>query len=222
MTKLRVLCLHGYRQDGLKLRGRIAALRRTFKSSVDFVCLDAPFTVPYEPTSIGHANSGETSGVKVKQLKWFDYSRDEAFGAERLERVEEAIEYVANCVKQQGPFDGIFGFSQGGTLVSLIMQEQVNTRGSPFSFRFAFFVSAGASSDPKYANNGKIDLPSLHVIGESDAVVDNARSLALKNLFTDAKLLMHPGGHYIPTNKEPKDAFRAFFNNLRDANGTKQ
>ena len=60
----------------------------------------------------------------MKQLKWFDYSRDEEFGDERLERVEETIEYVANYVKQQGPFDGIFGFSQGGTLASLILQRQ--------------------------------------------------------------------------------------------------
>lgn len=36
MAKFRVLCLHGYRQTGTKLRGRMAALRRAFKSSVEF------------------------------------------------------------------------------------------------------------------------------------------------------------------------------------------
>ena len=36
MIQYRVLCLHGYRQDAVKLRGRIAALRRAFKSSVEF------------------------------------------------------------------------------------------------------------------------------------------------------------------------------------------
>ena len=40
MPKLRVLCLHGYRQNALKLRGRIAAFRRAFKSTVDFGELD--------------------------------------------------------------------------------------------------------------------------------------------------------------------------------------
>jgi hypothetical protein len=35
-TKYRVLCLHGYRQNAIKLRGRIAALRRAFKASVEF------------------------------------------------------------------------------------------------------------------------------------------------------------------------------------------
>ncbi|KAG1688860.1 hypothetical protein DVH05_026882 [Phytophthora capsici] len=215
MSKLRVLCLHGYRQDGLKLRGRIAALRRTFKSSVEFVCLDAPFEVPYEPTSEEHASNGET-GESVKQLKWCDFTRDEESGQYLLTRVEEAIEYVANFVKKEGPFDGIFGFSQGGSMASMILQRQVSTAESPFAFRFAFFVSAGAVGDPKYMSDVKVDIPSLHIIGETDAVVDNERSLALKDLFVNPKVLMHPGGHYIPTNKEPKDAFRAFFKELQE------
>ncbi|KAG7387614.1 Family of serine hydrolases 3 [Phytophthora pseudosyringae] len=222
MNKFRVLCLHGYRQDALKLRGRIAALRRTFKSSVEFVCLDAPFEVPYDPTSEEHANkyeslaSGET-GENVKQLKWCDFTRDEETGQYLLTRVEEAIEYVATFVKNEGPFDGIFGFSQGGTMASLILQRQVSTPESPFAFRFAFFVSAGAVGDSKYRSDVKVDMPSLHIIGETDAVVDNERSLALKDFFVNPKVLMHPGGHYIPTNKEPKDAYRAFFKELRES-----
>ncbi|KAG7389405.1 Family of serine hydrolases 3 [Phytophthora boehmeriae] len=216
MSKCRVLCLHGYRQDALKLRGRIAALRRTFKSSVEFVCLDAPFEVPYEPTTEEHANSGET-GENVKQLKWCDFKRDEETGEFLLERVEESLEYIASFVKTEGPFDGIFGFSQGGSMASMIMQRQLSTVDSPFSFRFAIFVSAGAIGDPKYISDQKVDLPSLHIIGETDAVVGNDRSRKLMDIFVNPTLLMHPGGHYIPTNKEPKDAFRAFFKELRDA-----
>ena len=110
------------------------------------------------------------------------------------------------------------------SIVSFVVYgvTSVSTSATPFAFRFAFFVSAGACSDPTYASNVQVDLPSLHVIGESDAVVNNERSLALKGLFTHAKLLLHPGGHYIPTNKGPKDAFRAFFNDLHDARETKQ
>lgn len=43
-TKLRVLCLHGYAQNGETLRGRIAAFRRAFKSSAEFgacVCISS-------------------------------------------------------------------------------------------------------------------------------------------------------------------------------------
>ncbi|CAH0473677.1 unnamed protein product [Peronospora belbahrii] len=151
----------------------------------------------------------------MKQFKWFDYIQDEEdSGKYQLQRVEESIKYVANFVETAGPFDGIFGFSQGGTMASLILQRQVKGLDLSFAFRFAFFISAGACDDPKYASDVRVDLPSLHVIGETDAVVENDKSLALKDLFIEAKVLMHAGGHYIPTNKEPKDMFRAFFKEL--------
>lgn len=35
-NKYRVLCLHGYRQNASKLRGRISSFRRAFKSNVEF------------------------------------------------------------------------------------------------------------------------------------------------------------------------------------------
>ncbi|KAG6975747.1 hypothetical protein JG688_00002053 [Phytophthora aleatoria] len=159
---------------------------------------------------------GET-GENVSQLKWCNFTRDEETGQYLLSRVEEAIEYVANFVKKEGPFDGIFGFSQGGSMASMILQRQVSTSESPFAFRFSIFVSAGAIGDPKYMSDVKVDVPSLHIIGETDAVVDTERSLALKDLFVNPKVFMHPGGHYIPTNKEPKDAFRAFFKELQEA-----
>ncbi|CAH0514704.1 unnamed protein product [Peronospora belbahrii] len=195
MPKYRVLCLHGYRQNALKLHGRIAALRRTFKSSVEFVCLDAPFTIDYKPTLEEHATT-TSSDENMKQFKWFDYIQDEEdSGKYQLQRVEESI-------------------NQGGTMASLILQRQVKGLDLSFAFRFAFFISAGACDDPKYASDVRVDLPSLHVIGETDAVVENDKSLALKDLFIEAKVLMHAGGHYIPTNKEPKDMFRAFFKEL--------
>ncbi|CAI5703914.1 hypothetical protein KXD40_002523 [Peronospora effusa] len=222
MTKCRVLCLHGYRQDAIKFRGRIAALRRTFKSSVEFVCLDAPFPVP--DASIleeKHINSKNTN-EQVNQLKWFDFIHDTQSEHYLLERVEESLEYVANFIKKEGPFDGILGFSQGGTMASLILHKQVRDSEFPFAFRFAFFVSAGACYDQKYMINVKVDLPSLHVIGETDAVVEKKSSLALKDRFIDAKVLMHPGGHYIPTNKVVKDAFRAFFEELQQSDQNKK
>lgn len=68
-------------------------------------------------------NSG-TTGEKKTLLKWFDLSHDEMSGHKLLERVEDSLEYVATFVKQNGPFDGIFGFSQGGTMASLILHRQ--------------------------------------------------------------------------------------------------
>ncbi|TDH66566.1 hypothetical protein CCR75_006473 [Bremia lactucae] len=255
MTKLHILCLHGYRQNALKLRGRIAAFRRAFRSSVEFglsvlsiamngcahvhrwIVRQCASTLRlkchmnlhrtykpmsknllgkrYQPALMCDLGGSEEIGENVKQLKWFDFTRDNETGPNILSLVDAAIDYVANFVKNEGPFDGIFGFSQGGSMASLILQRQVNTLDSPFLFRFALFVSAGAVDDPKYRSDKKVQMPSLHIIGETDRVVPKDSSLVLKDMFINPTVLMHPGGHYIPTNKERKDALRAFFEKRR-------
>lgn len=86
----------------------------------------------------------------------------------------------------------------------------------PALFRFGIFVSAPQSRDPQYGNPElKLELPSLHVIGETDAVVAPESSKSLAAGFVDPKLFLHAGGHYVPANKEPKDAFRDFFKHLK-------
>jgi predicted esterase len=36
----------------------------------------------------------------------------------------ESIEYISKVCAEDGPFDGIFGFSQGGMMASMILQLQ--------------------------------------------------------------------------------------------------
>ena len=74
-------------------------------------------------------------------------------------------------VNENGPFDGLLGFSQGGAMLGLLcgLQQQGNL---PFSFKFAIFASAFKSrSSPHQAlYSEKITLPTLHVFGEEDQV----------------------------------------------------
>lgn len=51
MTGLRVLCLHGYRQNGTMFREKTGSLRKLLKKQVaDFVFIDAPHLIPMEET----------------------------------------------------------------------------------------------------------------------------------------------------------------------------
>lgn len=59
-----------------------------------------------------------------QQLSWFGFHIDELSGKVTLSQVDEAIAYIAKLVREQGPFDGVFGFSQGGTIASLVFQHQ--------------------------------------------------------------------------------------------------
>lgn len=85
------------------------------------------------------------------------------------------------------------------------------------TFQFGIFVSAPQSRDPNVGNPElKLEIPTLHVIGETDAVVAPESSKSLAAGFVNPNIFLHAGGHYIPTSKEPKDAFRDFFKQLKD------
>ncbi|KAL4519970.1 hypothetical protein Ndes2437B_g04392 [Nannochloris sp. 'desiccata'] len=45
-TRIRILCLHGFRQTARNFQGRTSALRRRLKHVAEFVFIDAPHTVP--------------------------------------------------------------------------------------------------------------------------------------------------------------------------------
>jgi hypothetical protein len=45
--KLRVLCLHGFRQNASSFRGRLSALRKKLKHIADMIFIDAPHELPF-------------------------------------------------------------------------------------------------------------------------------------------------------------------------------
>lgn len=57
------------------------------------------------------------------QFSWWNYQVDEENGTHSYSHVEESLEYVANICREQGPFDGVFGFSQGGMMANLMLQR---------------------------------------------------------------------------------------------------
>ncbi|KAH7037178.1 serine hydrolase FSH [Microdochium trichocladiopsis] len=50
--------------------------------------------------------------------------------------------------------------------------------------------------------NPPIQTPTAHFIGSLDTVVDESRSQALVERCADAKVFVHPGGHYVPVAKQ--------------------
>ncbi|CCI44819.1 unnamed protein product [Albugo candida] len=222
MSKYRVLCLHGYRQNGLKLRGRLAAYRRAFKSKIEFVCFDGPIPVRYVPTNEQHSESFrvcEGDDIVAKQFSWWDFHIDEQTGKHIYSRVNETIDYISKLCTEQGPFEGILGFSQGGMLAMMLLQLQ--TAGSNnygFQFKFGIFIAAGISQDQNYnrsnLDDALIDIPTVHIMGRSDAVVSIDRSEVLAKQFSNPVVFIHEGGHYIPANKDPKDILRDFYDNI--------
>lgn len=130
-----------------------------------------------------------------------------------LATVRAAIELLDHVVGDQGPFDGVLGFSQGASIACAYLAHLDRRDGSCAPFRFAlFFASGGLSTDhllllrrlsdgeqrQPFASDAMFSIPSLHVYGTADDLKDNA--LAMTRLWQpgSASIVTHPGGHVVP------------------------
>ena len=206
--KLRVLCLHGYGQNGEALRDRSGAFRKPFKKSrFELTYVDAPFTCA---EASGEA-AADVAADAATQRAWWRASEDgvaryDGWAASRAQLV------AAWRAEGGGGFDGILGFSQGAAVAAMLCAE--------VRPRFAVLVAGFVPRDPEAAGAllaGVEGVPSLHVIGRSDAIVETERSRALAALFAGADVVEHDGGHMLPSDAGVRRRVAAFLGGLDDA-----
>lgn len=139
-------------------------------------------------------------------------------------------------MRAEGPFDGVVGFSQGaalaGLLASALETERVFPEAemgfpSPFEeqnsgmrwhppLKFAVIYSGFRVMDARcrgfYDNGGIAATRVLHVIGGVDSVLDERRSQTLVDCCGSGgkKVVVHPGGHFVPSQRPWLDAVVGF------------
>jgi predicted esterase len=205
MRKLRILCLHGYRGSAKTLRVQMRPLTQGQESLAEFVCVDAP-SLAGGDFGWWHAVSDDRGDVKYAGI---------GASAMRYEGWSNTKTWLDSLFQQSGPFDGVFGFSQGAALTSLLvgLRNPRDTE-SGISFNFAMMVGGFASNDSRHAElyqrKANYGLPSLHIIGESDFVVPSSRSDHLAGFFKDPLILGHAGGHVIPADPLVRSSVVAF------------
>ncbi|XP_038049418.1 esterase OVCA2-like isoform X2 [Patiria miniata] len=202
--KLKILCIHGYRQNAQIFRERTGALRKIIKKYTELVFISAPNKV--QPAE------GEED---LDQRGWWFSTTDHTFKASQACEVDpglqESLTTVAEAFKELGPFDGVLAFSQGAAFAAILcaLQSQGDTR---FPFKFAVLVasfrSLSSSHAAFYAN--PIDCPTLHVFGDTDGVIPKESSEGLLPLFVNPQVLNHPGGHFVPASSPQKKVYLDF------------
>ncbi|KAF6213346.1 hypothetical protein GE061_011065 [Apolygus lucorum] len=193
--KLKVLCLHGYSQNKDFFKMKLGSLRKAVKNKVEFEFIDGPHIVE---------NRREEDHDGEARAWWLTESHNLGTG------FTESVELVKTTLLEKGPFDGILGFSQGaallGLLSSFIATKQIDAPDIKFVILVAgykFMLHENLYSD--------VDIPSLHVIGDSDSVILKERSEVLMKHFTNVELFSHSGGHYVPASKEFRSRYDEFF-----------
>jgi predicted esterase len=181
----KVLLLHGNRQTGQLLLGRMDKLRKLLqKNGVQLVAPDAPFPHPED-----------------EQLRqWWSRDGDSCLGLpETLRGLQEIWDADA--------FVGIMGFSQGARLAHLttICHEQQPETFFP-GLKFVVMVAGYEAPLPKELKDLGIlptstlhlQTPSLHVWGLSDKLITPEQSSAVQEHYVNPSTHIHDGGHHVP------------------------
>jgi hypothetical protein len=217
MKRLRVLCLHGFRSSGERLRRALEPLERSVASLAEFVTIDAPeveggFRAFWRAMDRDAPKSSEPPTTRAPR-RYVGWQRTRGL--------------VVSSFEALGPFDGVLGFSQGAALAGVLpgwrAADGRPTPEHPLTFRFAILIGGFPVGDPDltpcYDHRAGYALPSLHVFGRADRVVGGEISLALSRFFPQPTIVEHDGGHVVAKSAEVKRALADFLSEQQRASG---
>ncbi|KAI8092671.1 serine hydrolase FSH [Halteromyces radiatus] len=217
MRKLRILCLHGLAQNGIHFRKKMTTLATSIDKQAELVYVTAPHVIlspEYSSVSKREQDSNITISDEVKAFGWWHPLRYKKLLPDgTCVGTMETLSFLKQVMIDQGPFDGILGFSQGACLsacLSVMLENRTilpNMIPPDFPHPSLKFVIIVAGFPPKqqeafkplFAQPIKIRTPSMHMIGDLDTLVLPEQMNELANLYQDPVIFKHSGGHFVPS-----------------------
>lgn len=204
--KIRVLVLHSNRQNAQDFKRRTRSVLHPLTEVADLHFVEAPHA--YTPMGEAEEQSA-ILGAAEKNRCWWNSTDDPS--TMRYVGFEKTLEHIEKTFIEAGPFDGIVGFSQGGCLAGLLAAMQ--PRGA-IRFNFCVLISGFYCRDVEFcklqlegvperhqqdmvkAKQGAVALPSFHIWGLDDQLVEPWRSEILSETFKDPMIVTHPADHF--------------------------
>lgn len=188
--KLKILCLHGYMQNGALFKNKIGSMRKAMKSRAEFLFIDGPFVVDAAMGGNGQGRSW---------WRWKDTDRPSS--STQYVGWDVSQDVITRAIQQHGPIDVLLGFSQGATAAALyaLSENAVDT---------IIIISGFLPRDSVYAEKihdapkeRKTSVRACFVSGENDELVLLEQSQLLWDCFPKERstVIIHPGGHFVPT-----------------------
>ncbi|KAG4166148.1 hypothetical protein ERO13_A13G112800v2 [Gossypium hirsutum] len=236
--KLRILCLHGFRQNASCFKGRSASLAKKLKSIAELVFIDAPHELPFiyqssteaknscAPPTGQHAPPPENCKRKYAWLVASDFGGkveadwkianqpfDPLQYQGQTDGFDVSLAYLKKMFSEQGPFDGILGFSQGAAMAALLCAQGDKLK-AEIDLRFVILCSGFALPLADFWQK-PINCPSLHIFGSDprkDRQITSHTSRYLASRFEDgcSVIIEHEFGHIIPTRSPYMDNIKDF------------
>jgi len=223
---LKILCIHGYRQNAQSFREKTGSFRKMLKKYIECNFITAPHLVP--PNNEGSAAWGNVEpptpntsedGDNLGERGWWFSREDDYFKSTHIsdfsKGFEESIDMIISALESE-KYDGILGFSQGACLLSMLCLIQDSRKKEWFKFAVLFsgFKSQASPHDAHY--QGQTEMPSLHMYGETDKVISEEQAQEILQYFKDPTVGRHPGGHFVPGSSAQKQIYVNFFERMRE------
>lgn len=197
--KPKILCLHGKFQNADTFSNKIAGARRKLAREYELCFIDGPIILEegYNGAAVDEENTPRS---------WWLRSHDEQSHI----LVREALEYTMNqCNREE--IEAILGFSQGGTLATVLALsgafpnlQCVVTAGAPLvseAFTEAAILAeefAGSDAITSLYESG-LRIPKFHMAGQNDALVSPDSTKMLCEKGGSGTFVTHEQGHLFPT-----------------------
>lgn len=190
VKKPKVLLLQGFNQNKEMFLQRSATFRSRYKNKFEFLMPEAPYVLP-NGNRAWYVYNIETP----LDIKWEEIV-DKIEDTSLLYGFEESKQLIEFILKEHGEdIKYILGFSQGGSVLSILVAQGVVPSNIPVIFDAGFYPLKYSTLDDK----AKLTQPNLHVIGEGDTVISPELSKKLAELlFASPKYQIHKGRHIIP------------------------
>ncbi|GKZ30022.1 ovarian cancer-associated protein 2 [Aspergillus brasiliensis] len=207
-SKLKILMIHGYTETGESFRAEVQGLEKALMEA--FPAAPAPGYHPDYPDGVELVYPDGT--WRLKPTDWDHYipGTDPGFGwfykvndDDEFPGLLDGLQKLGDIMRTQGPFAGVIGFSQGGFMTGLITSLVEPGRKSVFE---KTEIESGGIPYPK-------SFDGVDPIKFSISCCGFAGSRSLVDATTgveEDKVLVHPGGHSVPTSKLYTDAMVMF------------
>jgi len=218
------MALHGYTSNAFVLQRRMGAIRKACKDTAEFIYLNGPIRVEPITASAQSLDAPENSQsaldpdlpLEEQPRAWWKASDEGSYTL-----FDETIEYLNEEIVKQGPFDGVFGFSQGACLAALVASAfeapsrypKLKLPPGQGPLRFCIAVSGFQARDEKlqslFPNEG-IQTPVLHILGKADQIVDEERAMTLVKVASKSRVEYHESGHVVPSQANFRNFYRDY------------
>ncbi|KAI0837071.1 serine hydrolase FSH [Hypoxylon sp. FL0890] len=196
---MRWLCLHGRGTSSQIFEMQTARIREALGREHEFVFVNG--TVPTDPDIGAEAIADEFFG----------------YVTHNIEQDQDLCDSMIEFVEGQGPFDGIMGFSEGGTVGAMMLVEDAR-HGSFGGFKCAVFFSAAPPFDPDLIRSGVLKyvdpatdgvlltIPTAHIWSQTAGADEIEVHQRLSQLCDEKvrEVFLHDLGHDVPGSKSDK------------------